>query len=121
MPFDQHALLALIAPRHLYVASAEADQWADPKGEFLSAYHATPVYELYGMKGLPSAEMPGIHKPIMNDVGYHIRSGAHGITDYDWGCYLAFSDKVYGTEGQDVRVLADLVSDRIRYQLQGVR
>ena len=100
LPFDQHALLALIAPRHLYVASAEADQWADPKGEFLSAYHATPVYELYGMKGLPSAEMPGIHKPIMNDVGYHIRSGAHGITDYDWGCYLAFSDKVYGTEGQ---------------------
>ena len=100
LPFDQHELLALVAPRHIYVASAEGDQWADPKGEYLSAFHASPVYELYGMKGLPSEEMPEVQSPIMNDIGYHIRSGSHDITSYDWGCYLDYCDKVYGRTPQ---------------------
>ncbi len=95
LPFDQHQLLALVAPRHLYVASASLDRWADPKGEYLSTYHASPLYKLYGMKGLESEQMPKIGEPIMNDVGYHIREGKHNITPYDWGHYLDFCDKVF--------------------------
>lgn len=96
LPFDQHELLAMIAPRHLYVASAEDDQWADPRGEYLAAYHASPVFALYGLKGLSSPDMPAINAPIMNHVGYHIRSGIHDVTDYDWACYLDFCDKAFG-------------------------
>ncbi len=92
MPFDQHMLLALIAPRPLYVASAEQDLWADPKGEFLALYHAGPVYDLYHKKGINNQTMPGLHQPIMFDVGYHIRAGIHDVNSYDWFCYLKFLD-----------------------------
>ena len=92
LPFDQHEMLALIAPRHLYVASAEGDLWADPKGEYLSAYYTNKVYELYKMKGLDSPVPPAIHQPIMNDVGYHIRAGKHDVTDYDWERFMDFCD-----------------------------
>ena len=96
LPFDQHELLAMIAPRHLYVASAVEDQWADPRGEYLAAYHASPVYALYGLTGLLSPDMPAVGVPIMNHVGYHIREGIHDVTAYDWACYLDFCDKAFG-------------------------
>lgn len=93
IPVDQHELLALAAPRPLYVASAVEDQWADPKGEFLSASLVEGVYHLFGYKGLKTDKMPGINQPIGERVAYHIRSGVHDVTDYDWENYIRFANR----------------------------
>jgi hypothetical protein len=95
LPVDQHELIALIAPRPVYIASAIEDRWADPKGEFLGGINANPVYQLYGKKGLNRMEMPAPDQPDMNgSIGYHIRTGGHAITFYDWKCYMDFADKM---------------------------
>ncbi len=95
MPFDSHMLLSLIAPRGLYVASAEGDRWSDPKGEFLGAVNASPVWALFGKKGIGTTEMPGIHEPVGDTVRYHIRAGKHDVTAYDWDQYLQFAAAVW--------------------------
>ena len=93
LPIDQHMLISLMAPRPVYVASAVEDRWADPKGEFLSAFHASEVYGLYQQEGIKNAVMPPLNKPIAaSRVGYHIRSGRHDVTLFDWERYMDFAD-----------------------------
>ncbi len=92
LPFDQHQLIALMAPRPVLVCSAEGDQWADPKGEFLSCVAASPVYELLGMKGMDTQEMPGLHRLTGSAIGYHIRAGGHDLTGVDWKVFMDFMD-----------------------------
>lgn len=93
LPVDQHMLLALVAPRPLYVASASEDLWADPRGEFLSLREAGPVFELLGKRGIGIDEPPPVGKAVMTDVGYHTREGKHDLTLEDWNRYMDFADR----------------------------
>ncbi len=97
LPFDQHMLLALIAPRPVLlgnaVASAREDAWADPEGEFLALKAAEPVYKLYGKAGLIVDEMPPINQLVGAEQGYHIRPGPHGVGSEDWRVFMDFADQ----------------------------
>ncbi|NPV51853.1 MAG: acetylxylan esterase [Candidatus Methanofastidiosum sp.] len=92
LPFDQHFLIATIAPRPVYIASAQLDLHADPYGEFLAAKFASPVYNLFNLIGLPAEDLAEVNKPIMGTIGYHMRKGPHGIEFFDWQQFIRFAD-----------------------------
>ena len=93
LPVDQHQLVALIAPRLTYVASAIDDVWADPKSEFRSCVESAPVYALYGLETVKTKEFPEVGKPLHEgQVGYHVRTGNHNLTLVDWNHFLDFAD-----------------------------
>lgn len=93
LPFDQHLVISLVAPRPVYVASAEDDKHSDPEGEFASAKLAEPVFKLLGADGLPADTWPAIGTSVQGGIGYHVRPGKHDVTDIDWQQYLIFADK----------------------------
>jgi hypothetical protein len=89
---DQHMLISLSAPHPVYIASGSDDHYADPRGEFTALSMASPVYRLFGSKGLDAEEMPPLKKSIQNDLGYHVHDGPHDISIFDWEKFLDFAD-----------------------------
>ncbi len=92
LPFDQHFLLAAIAPRKVYVASAQEDLWADPESEYLSCCAAGEFWKLYGKIGFVGAERPPRAGDVFSDgnIGYHMRKGVHFFSREDWNKFLDF-------------------------------
>jgi hypothetical protein len=96
LPVDQHLLLSLVAPRALYVASADEDLWSDPRGEFLSLAHASPVFALWKDPAIGSGDMPPLERPlVVGRRGYHVRRGAHNLLPYDWDRFMDFADSLW--------------------------
>jgi hypothetical protein len=97
LPVDQHELVALVAPRPVYVASAALDLWADPRGEYLACRAADSVSRLLGAEGFTGALLEtGVGSSPGGSIGYHRRAGRHDITSVDWWHYLAFADRHFG-------------------------
>lgn len=92
LPFDQHFVLSLIAPRPVYLATAEDDKNSDPEGEFATARAADPVYRFLGTDGLPKGPFPALNQPLAGQIGFHIRPGGHDVKMFDWIQILNFSD-----------------------------
>jgi hypothetical protein len=92
LPVDAHQLIALNAPRPVYVTAAEDDRWADPRGMFLACVAAGPVYRLLGAEDLGTDQMPALNQPILRTLAFHFRTGEHAVTAFDWDQFLAFAD-----------------------------
>jgi hypothetical protein len=103
LPVDSHELLALIAPRPLYQTTSVEDRHSDPRGEFLAAVAASPVFDLLGARGLVSGgldptQLPPVDTSTMRTQGFHYRSGKHAVTAYDWDRFLDFADLHFKTK-----------------------
>ena len=96
MPVDAHMLIALSAPRPVFLTGGTGDQWADPVGEFKAAVAAGPVYRLLGRKDLGVTELPALDTPITaGDLGWHYHTGPHVASQADWQAFLTFLDKYF--------------------------
>lgn len=95
LPFDQHFLLALAAPRKVYVCSAQEDPWADPVSEFLSCVAASPAWEALGRKGFVSPDRLPVPGEAFHEgsIGYHLRAGGHDLIREDWQNFMKFFRK----------------------------
>ena len=89
-PFDAHMLIALIAPRPVLLQTGNTDYWSDPKGEFLAAVAAGPVYKLLGKDPLDTDVWPAAKQPIFHDIAYYMHDGPHGMVPTDWDIYVQF-------------------------------
>jgi hypothetical protein len=91
LPMDGHMLVALMAPRPVLLQTGDTDGWSDPKGEFVAAVAASPVFELLGKKGLGTTEMPKAGEQLLDGtLGYYMHAGGHGMVPSDWEVYLTF-------------------------------
>ncbi|MEO8078397.1 MAG: hypothetical protein ABI818_18865 [Acidobacteriota bacterium] len=96
MPVDAHMLIALSAPRPVFITGGTTDQWADPVGEFKAEVAAGPVYRLLGKKDLGTTELPALDTPLTGgDLGYHYHTGGHMATPADWNAFLTFVAKYF--------------------------
>ncbi|MBZ5619395.1 MAG: acetylxylan esterase [Acidobacteriia bacterium] len=89
-PVDAHMLVALMAPRPVLLQTGDKDFWSDPKGEFLAAVAAGPVYRLLGKQGLDTDQMPAPGEAILHTIGYQMHAGGHGTIPSDWDLFLKF-------------------------------
>ena len=97
MPVDAHMLIALSAPRPVFITGGTTDQWADPVGMFKAAVAAGPVYRLLGKKDLGTTELPALDTPLTKgDLGWHYHTGGHTATPADWKAFLVFLGKYFG-------------------------
>jgi hypothetical protein len=101
MPFDQHFVISLIAPRAVYIGSADKDLWADPRGEYLGLAHASPVYSLWNHAPMCTDRMPPLDTQVIHGPrAYHVRSGSHNLTAEDWNHYMDFADTLWPTRNR---------------------
>ena len=111
LPVDQHQLVAAIAPRAVYVASAAEDLWADPRGEFLSLAGANPAFGLFGDPALSAEDFPPVGGQVIRGRrGYHLRAGEHDLTREDWRQFLDFAERVWATQNRDRQGAGDEAS-----------
>jgi hypothetical protein len=96
LPFDQHCLIALMAPRPVLLSNAVEDTWANPDGQFEMLRAADPVYRLLGAGGLKSRKMPEVGKLSAGTLGYYIREGKHSMTRQDWQIFADYADRHLG-------------------------
>jgi hypothetical protein len=96
MPVDAHMLIALSAPRPVFITGGTTDQWSDPKGEFLAEVAASPVYELLGKKGIGATELPPVDTALATgDLGWYYHTGGHMLTIEEWQAFLTFMDRYF--------------------------
>jgi hypothetical protein len=94
MPVDAHMLIALNAPRRVFVTGGTTDQWSDPKGEFLAEVAAGPVYRLFGKKDLGATLFPAPESPVVSgDLAFNYHTGGHTLTLTEWKLFLEFLGK----------------------------